>query len=484
MKSILQKVRAFAQENALFWPGQKLCAAVSGGADSMALLHLLLRLQPEFGYQLTVCHVNHGLRGETADRDEAFVQETCKKLNIELKIFHPETVGCAVPPRAGEDWARKLRYSCFAALHAEGIDTVATAHTGTDQAETLLFRLARGTGLHGAGGIRPKRPGFCRPLLCLTRAETEQICRECGQSWVTDETNDSDAYARNRLRHGALPALRTTNAAAEENLARFCEKAARADAYLSHQAEVLLETAAVLLPEMLPAGAFYAMQKDQLVLGLEPLQSADPLLLETALHHLVSPVRDAEEKYIRLLEQLVQKGSGAVQLSGNVRFCAGGGAFWEEETAAGPIQERPGTVTLPCPFQLVDGAEMALPGGWNLKTRLIPGGFPEKIQGVHKKDLKNQADYARITMLYSALVLRCRLPGDRFRPAGRGIHKELRKWMNETGVPPEERDRLPLLAAGSEVVWVCGAGFADGLAPGPESAVILQMEPQKMEEEQ
>ena len=87
-------------------------------------------------------------------------------------------------------------------------------------------------------------------------------------------------------------------------------------------------------------------------------------------------------------------------------------------------------------------------------------------------------------MLYSALVLRCRLPGDRFRPAGRGIHKELRKWMNETGVPPEERDRLPLLAAGSEVVWVCGAGFADGLAPGPESAVILQMEPQKMEEEQ
>ena len=82
----------------------------------------------------------------------------------------------AVPPHAGEDWARRLRYACFAQLLAGGIDCIATAHTATDQAETLLFRLARGTGLHGAGGIRPRRPGYCRPLLGLTRAETEALC--------------------------------------------------------------------------------------------------------------------------------------------------------------------------------------------------------------------------------------------------------------------------------------------------------------------
>lgn len=110
---------------------------------------------------------------------------------------------------------------------ADGIDAVATAHTGSDQAETLLFRLARGTGLHGAAGIRPSRPGYLRPLLCLTRADTEAVCRACGERWVTDETNDADDYARNRLRHGALPALCGVNSAAERNLARFCEKAAR-----------------------------------------------------------------------------------------------------------------------------------------------------------------------------------------------------------------------------------------------------------------
>ena len=182
-----------------------LAAAVSGGADSMALLHLLLALQAESGFVLSVCHVNHGLRGETADRDEAFVREACTELGLPLRVFRPAEVGFTVPPHAGEDWARRLRYACFEQLRQEGIDCIATAHTASDQAETLLFRLARGTGLHGAGGIRPKRPGYCRPLLGLTRAETEAVCTARGQRWVTDETNESDAYARNRLR-GAVRA--------------------------------------------------------------------------------------------------------------------------------------------------------------------------------------------------------------------------------------------------------------------------------------
>ena len=315
-------------------------------------------------------------------------------------------------------------------------------------------------------------------------AETEQVCTACGQRWVTDETNASDAYARNRLRHAALPALRSVNEAAEENFARFCEKAARADAYFAQRAEALLEDAEVLLPPALPAGARYALQSGRPVWGLEGLQEADPLILEAALHSLVAPVRDAEEKYIRLLCTLVEQGSGAVQLTGSVRFCAGGGVLWMEKMPTAAAPDDPAAAVLPLPFDPAGPLEIALPGGWMLAARQIPGGFQEKTQGVHKKDLKNQADYAKIIMLYSALTLRCRQPGDTFRPAGRGIRKELRKWMNEAGIPPEERDRLPLLAAGSEVVWVCGAGFADGLAPTADSENVLQMEAQKMEEQQ
>ena len=470
-ETITARVQAYCLQQGLLQPGVplQLAAAVSGGADSMALLLLLQELQPEFGYVLSACHVNHGLRGETADRDEAFVRQTCARLDVPLRVFHAAELADAVgapPPHAGEDWARRLRYTAFARLLEHGIDVIATAHTENDQAETLLLRLARGTGLHGAGGIRPKRGPYLRPLLCLDRAETEAYCRAAGQAWVTDETNATDAYARNRLRHAALPALESTNAAAVENLARFCEKAARADAYFAQKAEQLLSTA------RLPAAAGRAQQvrEDEDVWQLEPLQTADGPVLEAALHLLVSPVRDAEEKYVRLLAGLVRQGSGAVQLTEAVRFCAGQGMLWREET----LQPLP-----PVPLQAFAPQKQAvypLPGGKMLRATLQKRNFGEKIQVVHKKDLKNQADYARIATLYPALVLRSRQPGDRFRPMGRGVSKPLRKWMNEADIPPALRDGMPLLASGSTVLWVCGTGFAQDLAPDADSKWILQLE--------
>ena len=465
---ILARVEDFCIREGLLQPGasQHLAAAVSGGADSMALLLLLRQLQPRFGYTLSACHVNHGLRGQSADRDEAFVRAECARLGVPLRVFHAAELA-SPPAHAGEDWARRLRYTAFAQLQGQGIDAIATAHTANDQAETLLLRLARGTGLHGAGGIRPRRGCYLRPLLCLSRAETEAVCRAAGQPWVTDETNDTDAYARNRLRHNALPALESTNAAAVQNLARFCEKAARADVYFAAEAARLL--AAARLP-----GAETAWQ-------LAPLQAADPLLLETALHSLVAPVRDAEEKYVQLLCGLVRRGSGAVQLTDRVRFCAGDGCFWQEIVPERPRQQedkRPESQ----PFQPEKQAEYCLAGGWKVTAGLFTADFEEKIQVVHKKDLKNQADYARITTLYAGLVLRTRQPGDVYRPAGRSVHNRLRKWMNETGIPASQRDQLPLLAAGSEVLWVCGAGFAEGLAPDADTAQVLQMEMEHREE--
>ena len=206
----------------------------------------------------------------------------------------------------------------------EGIDVVATAHTANDQAETLLLRLARGTGLHGAAGIRPKRGCYLRPLLALTRQDTESFCRAAGQAWVTDETNATDAYARNRVRRAALPALQSTNGAAVENLARFCEKAARADAYFARKAEELLSAA-----RLDAAQAAIKSPEACTVWRLGPLSAADALILEAAMHSLTAPVRDAEEKYVQLLCGLVRRGSGAVQLTDRVRFCAKDGCFWQ-----------------------------------------------------------------------------------------------------------------------------------------------------------
>ena len=456
------RVLAWCEQAGLFAQGQRVAAAVSGGADSMALLRILLALAGRLGVEVSACHVNHKLRGAAADADEAFVRAACARLGVPLTVCRAGEEGLP-DASGGEAGARALRYAYFARLHGAGIDRIATAHTVTDQAETLLFRLARGTGLHGAGGIRPVRDFYVRPLLCLTRAEVEAYCRAAGQEWVTDETNLSDAYARNRLRHDALPALRQANAGAERNLARFCEKAARADAYFARAAGALLAGAA----------------EGPGVWALEPLQKADPLVLEAAAHALVAPHRDPEERYIRLVCRMVRQGSGAVQLRPDVRLRAGQGRLRRETPppeGATPLEASS--------FRPEKRTEYPLGGGKILRARVEKGSFQEKTQVVHKKDLKNVADYARITMLHPALTLRSRLPGDTYRPAGRGVTKPLRKWMNEQAIPPAERDRLPLLADGSEVVWVCGAGFAEGLAPDGETGLALRLEIEAREGEE
>ena len=380
------KVLRWCRENAMLSPGQTVVCAVSGGADSVAMLHILCSLREALGVTVSAAHFNHRLRGAESDRDEAFVREVCARLGLPLRVFHAaELEAEAGKPRAGEDWARRLRYACFERVLADGIDAVATAHTGSDQAETLLFRLARGTGLHGAAGIRPSRPGYLRPLLCLTRADTEAVCRACGERWVTDETNAADDYARNRLRHGALPALCGVNSAAERHLARFCEKAAKADEYFARQADALLASARAADAESLPGGAGYALRSGQPVWMSEPLRQTDPLILDMALHSLVEPVRDAEEKYIRLLADLVEKGSGAVQLTDAVRFCARDGVLWREEADQNARRQGEKADGPKFEVSLPEGGDYPLPGGRKLHIRVVSACFEEKTQGVHKK---------------------------------------------------------------------------------------------------
>lgn len=450
--AIENKLLGFAARRRLFEPYHRVIAACSGGADSMALLLFLLRRAADLHIMVEACHVNHGLRGAEADRDQKFVEEFCRAHGVKLHLYSVPALGILPPENAGEEWARRLRYDFFDRL-TEGGTCVATAHTLTDQSETLLFRMARGTGVHGMGGIPAARPGFVRPLLCLTRAETECYCEALGQPWVTDGTNLSDDYARNRLRHHALPALRQVNPAAEQAMGRLAEQMARTDAYLTRRAAELLEKAA------LPG------EENGWELGT--LQKADPVELEYALHGLVGQWRDPEEKYITLLAECVAAGSGAVQLLSGVSYRAEKGVL-RCQTAK--------TAEVPAPALPLQPGEYSLPGGFVLHITLE--NYEKKVKSavVHKKDLKWMADYAKIQ---TGTLLRTRKPGDTFAEAGRGVSKSLKKLYNELSVPPEERELWPLLAAENRVLWLWGRGFAEGLAPDETTKTILRIETHK-----
>src|SRR5580704_7352801 len=204
---MLDRVAEFIAAHRMFEAGQRVGVAVSGGADSVFLLHVLRELAPRWDLRLSVIHINHGIRGAASIADAEFVRQLAATLGLPFHLRQAD-----VPSIDGnlEEAARNVRHSFFAELIAAGaVDRVATGHTRSDQAETVLYRILRGSGLTGLSGILPvTREGLVRPLLEIDRGEIETWLRERGIAWREDQTNRDRTYARNRLRHEILPLLR------------------------------------------------------------------------------------------------------------------------------------------------------------------------------------------------------------------------------------------------------------------------------------
>ncbi len=214
--------------------GCRILVGLSGGADSVTLAKVLCTLSEKYGFSVCACHVNHMIRGAEADRDEMFVRELCKKLGIELlcKSFDVPKIATKTK-KSLEEAARDVRYSYFDEIcKSEKADYIATAHTASDNAETVLFNLTRGCGLSGLCGIPIKRGIIIRPLLNVTREEIEDYLGSVGQSYVTDSTNLEDDCSRNIIRHNVIPHLRGINPAFHRQISALCEIASRENNYL------------------------------------------------------------------------------------------------------------------------------------------------------------------------------------------------------------------------------------------------------------
>jgi len=241
---------------ALLRAGERVCVAVSGGADSTALLLALVESNREkapLGLVVSAAHVHHGLRGADADADEAFLGALCVRLEVPLTVFRVDTAERQAAEREGvEEAARELRYAALRGLLGSGVvDVVATAHTLDDQAETVMMKLLRGAWTEGLGGISPVVQGaesgrIVRPLLGVRRAEVEAFLQERGQSWRDDATNLDVSLTRNKVRYELMPVLRGFNPGVDSQLARMAEIARDEETYW--QAETARVAAQVLLP--------------------------------------------------------------------------------------------------------------------------------------------------------------------------------------------------------------------------------------------
>lgn len=214
-----EKVKRAISDYGMLSEGDRVTVALSGGADSVSLLHALNTLREELGITLSACHVNHGLRGEESDSDMRFCQELCGSLGIQLHLLDTDVRSFQKKHESIEETARCVRYDFFARVSEGG--KLATAHNENDSAETVLLNMMRGTGLKGLCGIPPVRGNIIRPLIYCTRAEVEEYCAAEGLSFVTDKTNLSTDYTRNKVRHIILPEILKINGSFYDTSARM-----------------------------------------------------------------------------------------------------------------------------------------------------------------------------------------------------------------------------------------------------------------------
>ena len=209
-KYIYERVKSFCDDNALIEKNDGIVAGISGGADSVFLFLYLLQVQKEYNLRLCFVHVNHGIRGSEADRDERFVEELCEQNGVMYKVFYKDIPKMAQEMSMTEEEAgRVYRYECFEDVRKElGYNKIAVAHHQDDQAETVLFQLLRGSGFRGLGGMRAKNTDVIRPLLAVKKQEIVETLEKKGQSYCMDSTNNEDEYARNQIRNHLIPYLR------------------------------------------------------------------------------------------------------------------------------------------------------------------------------------------------------------------------------------------------------------------------------------
>ena len=405
-----------ARESGLVVAGEPLLVLLSGGADSVCLLDVAIELEAG----VSALHLNYGLR-EGAGEDERFCRELCDRLGVPLTV---KTVAVQRDENV-QAWARGARY--FAAEQiAEG--DYATGHTLSDQAETVVYRLAASRGRRALLGMEPRRGRLVRPLLEITREDAREWCRHRGLEWREDPTNQDIYYARARVRHEVMPHLRELNPAAEHNIAATARR-------LREEQDLIEAVVDDALERLGPAPELTALREEPAALAR--------LVLARLADAPVSPARVTE------ILRLTNQGTHELDIAGGIRAVV---EYGHVRFAHGADAPPPEPVSLPIPGSVQFG-------DWEVEAHV--GDRGEAVLSVEQ--------------LHTAVTVRSWRDGDRMRPAGLGGTKSLQDLFTDRKVPRALRHLLPVVEANGEIVWVAGVAATERAAGEPVSLSARQV---------
>lgn len=428
------KVRQTVEKYKMPLKGRTVVVGLSGGADSMSLLNVLHELKDEYSMRLIACHVNHGIRGESADRDESFVRAECEKRGVELHVLHADVPKLAAENGMGlEECGRKVRYDFFSSF---GDCVIATAHTLSDRCETLLLNITRGSSAKGLRSIPPVRGNIVRPLIECTRDEIEAYCAEKGISYVTDETNLNETYSRNRIRLNVIPQLKEINPSFEKAVGRLTENMTDDEEYFRELTDKVIDkakTAGGYSADIIKS-EHYAVRRRVISRILDIEAGIKPELIHIKA---VDAILDGGRTQV-LGDTVAEVKNGILKINPPTKAFTEWECDFSDFHAETPVGNFSGTV---------------------INRNELP---PKQI--VHNKVLDCEC-------IVGECILRNRRAGDKMRLAGSDCTKTLKKLFNEKHL--ENRNSLAVLADENGILWVQNLGCADRCKIKKETEKIL-----------
>jgi tRNA(Ile)-lysidine synthase len=462
-ETLEERVLGFIREHCPPAPGSRLLVAVSGGPDSVCLLHILTRLREALGIELHAAHLDHQLRGAESESDAQYVAGLTQSLGIPLTMERRQVR--AYRARKGislEEAAREVRYDFLAqTAKAVGAVEVAVGHTRDDNIETILMHLIRGSGLRGLQGLSPlsQCPGaasgltIIRPLLEVSREETQDYCREHGLSPRLDSSNLSLSPLRNRIRLKLMPRLKDYNPRIAEALLRTARLAADDTAFLEAAGEHAWKETARL-------------KEGVIILDKERLLELTPALkrqvLRKTLGKLSGSLKDIEARHIEAMMNALNKPAGrSLNLPDGLAMTI---EYDRYLVGKGPLTLAPPPLETELPLNIP--GETRLPG-WQVSAS-VTGPQPAE-------DTDNLSACFDLDKTGERLSVRKRRPGDRFQPLGMSQPKRLNRFMIDEKIPRRLRERVPVVCSPEQIVWVVGSRIDDRVKVTGETRRFLRI---------
>lgn len=470
-------VEAFLEQYHMIEQSDVVVAGVSGGADSVCLLLHLLELKEKLSFTLAAVHVQHGIRGEESLQDAAFVEELCRRYQVQLFRYDYDVPEYAKQHGYSEEEAgRNLRYESFhKALEELGAPEgkIAVAHNRNDLAETMLWNMIRGSGMRGMAGIPPVRDGVIRPLLHTARVEIENYLKEKGESYCIDATNASLDYTRNRIRNQVLPVLEELNAGVYAHMEQLGDDIRKTQEYLS---AVIEEKRAQYVER--------DFRKTQVFLISEELLKEPEILYTSIIKECICETaassKDITRTHVELVQKLFSMQTGrSVNLPYQVvaeRTYGGVRLKKCEKQPEHKITEPVGMLSSQSSSQPV-GQQSGQPAGC---CGILIEEHPDFIcriykreelpEGISKKKYTKWLDYDKIE---KNPYIRTRRTGDYMVINAQGNTKKLNRCMIDEKIPSEYRDSIPLIACGKEILWMVGSRMNERYKINPKTRKVL-----------